>query len=216
MNAVFCRSCAFCIALTWWCLATAALDGQTWERWLQAPPQTSGGFRRQPVSDPPPRGALLQYRFEGRSSTLPKWIDQLDQERAIQDELQRSQTTDPNQPPALSEVSAINEQLLDAAIQDNAPWNATFGYRLVPALSEAVNQTQAKSIQQRMMLEDPPPASAPVYIPVASIPAAPVRSYTIAQPQVTIIPASIAEKLASYPELASQALGIATPSLPTP
>ena len=198
---------------TLFCVAAPA---QQWERWLQVPPQTHGGFRRQPVADPPPGATSLRYRFEARPSTLTRWADELDQERAVQEEIKRSSVTDPNQPPAFSEVSAINEQLLDAAIQYNAPWNATLGYRLDPSLDAAVQQTRAELMRPKTPVEPKPVASSAPIMLVASMPVAQPKVYQIAAPQVTIIPASIADQLASYGLTASEALGQAPPATGTP
>jgi len=204
--------CGLCAA-TMFCLAAPA---QQWERWLQAPPQTHGGFRRQPVADPPPGATSLRYRFEARPSTLVRWADELDRERAVQEEIRRSSVIDPNQPPAFSEVSAINEQLLDTAIQDNAPWNATPGYRLDPSLASAVQQTLAELNRPKVLVETKPVVSSAPIIAVASMPVAQPRMYQIAAPQVTIIPASIADQLASYGLTASQALEQTSPATGTP
>ena len=126
-------------------------------------------------------------------------------------------TSGDNAPPAFSEVSALQEHLLESAIQDIAPWNATTGYPLDPGLAGLVERTRAELERRASMTASPEPVSLEPPMPVATIPAAAPAVYQIPLPQVTIIPASLAARLASYPELASQTFGEgASPTAPRP
>ena len=84
---------------------------QDWERWLRTQPYTPPQFDRTPHMHPAPPGKVFPFHQESRSNNLKRFLRQLRREQAV------ASLTEEDIGPTLSEVRAIEDQLLEAALQ---------------------------------------------------------------------------------------------------
>ncbi len=152
-------------------------DAQDWERWLRTQPYTPPQYDRTPQIFPAPPGQVFPYHQEARPTSLQRWLRQLRREQAL-----ASMTTDEAVGPSLSEISEIESQLYEAALQA---------------------ELASRSLSLQISLEPPPEEDVPQPdTPLAPLPPASETSSTaplVTQPAAsstaTTVPAALpAEK----------------------
>lgn len=114
------------LALTGVSLVAAQLSAQTWEHWLRTQPSSPPRFDRTPFPYPS-QGKAFPYHQEAHSVNLGRFL------RELRRELRPASTTDSLSGPTMSEVTELQNLLLEAAIQAEISASSTALMPDIPA-----------------------------------------------------------------------------------